>query len=141
MEHARCRDRLRRSKCVTGILEHTMRGRNHPLGKRRAINVPSKGLDRLVGSGVAKSHREVTFYYFHNTYYTTLLTYPREIKNSENTSAYDESGPVLTKGLDFDSHSPRRVGFWSSHDSTLRFSYCAMMSLIIESPLPGVFTL
>jgi len=49
--------------------------------------------------GVAKSHREVTFYYFHNTYYTTLLTYPREIKNSENTSAYDESGPVLTKGL------------------------------------------
>lgn len=50
MEHARCRDRLRRSKCVTGILEHTMRGRDHPLGKRRAINVPSKGLDRLVGS-------------------------------------------------------------------------------------------
>jgi len=43
--------------------------------------------------GVAKSHDEVTFYRFHNTYYTTLLTYPREIKNSENTSAYDESGP------------------------------------------------
>ena len=25
-------------------------------------------------------HREVIFYHFHNTYYTTLLTYPREIK-------------------------------------------------------------
>jgi len=34
----------------------------------------------IVTMGVAKSHREVTFYYFHNTYYTTLLTYPREIK-------------------------------------------------------------
>ena len=42
--------------------------------------------------GVAKSQAEATFYHFHNTYYTTLLTYPREIKNSENTSAYDESG-------------------------------------------------
>ena len=49
--------------------------------------------------GVAKSQAEATFYHFHNTYYTTLLTYPREIKNSENTSAYDELGPVLTKGL------------------------------------------
>jgi len=50
-------------------------------------------------SGVAKSQAEATFYHFHNTYYTTLLTYPMEIKNSENTSAYDESGPVLKKGL------------------------------------------
>ena len=49
--------------------------------------------------GVAKSHDEVTFYHFVCTYYTALLTYPREIKNSENTSAHDESGPVLTKGL------------------------------------------
>ena len=40
---------------------------------------PSGGAPR----GVAKSHDEVTFYRFHNTYYTTLLTYPREIKNSE----------------------------------------------------------
>ena len=55
------------------------------------MEIVQHGVDDEPSSpGVAKSHDEVTFYRFHNTYYTTLLTYPREIKNSENTSAYDE---------------------------------------------------
>ena len=60
------------------------------LRSARSGNRSARSGRRAVEPGVAKSHDEVTFYRFHNTYYTTLLTYPREIKNSENTSAYDE---------------------------------------------------
>ena len=58
-----------------------------------------------LASGVAKSHREVTFYHFHNTYYTTLLTYPREIKivkipprttSRDRSSRRDSHPPSLT---------------------------------------------
>ena len=60
---------------------------------------------RTLASGVAKSHREVTFYHFHNTYYTTLLTYPREIKivkipprttSRDRSSRRDSHPPSLT---------------------------------------------
>ena len=65
----------------------------------RLINIDKSKYMSRPKSGAAKSQTEATFYQFHNTYYTALLTYPGEVKTRFNTSACDESGPVLTKGL------------------------------------------
>ena len=48
---------------------------------------------------MAKSHTEATFYHSRMSYLISIKVNLIEIKTSKNTSACDELGPVLTKGL------------------------------------------
>jgi len=68
-----------------------------------------------VATGVAKSHGEATFYHFHNTYYTTLLTYPRDIKivkipSPKKSTKKKEKLDFLSMRFCFLLDTPPRVG-------------------------------